>query len=451
MMEMRERTRYRKMLYPLLGVSLGLMAIGAVLSGSPAELWRGMVTIVSSQAVLITDYVALAGLGPALFNSGAVALCAVLVLRLCGDIFNGITFVTTGLMAGFSLFGKNILNIWPIVLGGWLYAKAKREHFSKYCNVAMTATALAPLVSFMTLSWERPHPGLGLLTGVVIGFFLPPLAEYTAQLQNGMNLYNAGFACGLLGMMLVPVLKAFGLEPETVSIWATDYNLPLGIGMAAVCVGMIVCGVVWGGRPAVERYLRLLRTTGRSPSDYVRAFGNRTVLINMGVNGLLATGYILLIGGDLNGATLGGIITIMGFSAYGKHAGNILPVMCGVLIGSVVNHVPTTAPAFQLAGLFGTGLAPFSGVFGWPAGLAVGFVHSSVVLHAGLPLEGMNLYNNGFSGGLIAMVMYPIFQSLVAHRKLWVRNVDYYDRFEEDSQVAEDSLGEESVEESGTD
>ncbi len=436
----KEARRYRALLHPLLAGSIVLMALGLILSGGFGPLWQGMVTIVTSQSVLVTDYVALAGLGPALFNSGAVALCAILVLRLCGDVFNGFTIVTAGLMAGFALFGKNVANIWPIILGGWLYARAKREPFSKYCNVAMMATALSPLVSFMTLSWERPHPGLGLLTGLVIGFFLPPLAEYTSQFQNGMNLYNAGFACGLLGMMMVPVLKAFGLEPETASIWAKGYNLPVGIAMAVICTGLIAAGLVMGGRAAWEGYLRLLGTTGRSPSDFVRTFGGAPVLLNMGVNGLAATGYILLIGGDLNGATLGGIITIMGFSAYGKHLRNILPVMGGVLLGSVLNHVPLTAPGLQLAGLFGTALAPFSGVFGIPAGVVVGFVHSSVVLHAGLPLEGMNLYNNGFSTGLITVVMYPILQSLVSHRKLWVRNLDYYSRFEADSRISESEL-----------
>ena len=52
-------------------------------------------------------------------------------------------------------------------------------------------------------------------------------------------------------------------------------------------------------------------------------FGHGPVLVNMGVNGLFAMGYLLLTGGDLNGPTLGGIFTIIGFSAYGKHLFNI--------------------------------------------------------------------------------------------------------------------------------
>ena len=47
-----------------------------------------------------------------------------------------------------------------------------------------------------------------------------------------MNLYNAGFACGLLGMVLVPILSAMGHGPEPVLYWATGYTKPLGIALS---------------------------------------------------------------------------------------------------------------------------------------------------------------------------------------------------------------------------
>ena len=39
----------------------------------------------------------------------------------------GLTLVEMGLMSGFSLFGKNFVNIRPILAGTWLYAKVRRE------------------------------------------------------------------------------------------------------------------------------------------------------------------------------------------------------------------------------------------------------------------------------------------------------------------------------------
>lgn len=281
----------------------------------------------------------------------------------------------------------------------------------------------------------------GALTGVAIGFLIPPLAAYTFRIQNGMNLYNAGFG-------LRPAGDVVGAGCSRRSVWsplppisgATGYNVPIGGALSAVCVLLILSGWWKGGRDGLSAYRHLLSTSGRAPSDYLRVYGIWPVLVSMGVNGLLATGYIMLIGGDLNGPTLGGILTIMGFSAYGKHARNIVPVMAGVFLGSLFNHVPGTAAALQLAGLFGTTLAPFAGHFGWPYGVLAGFIHASVVLHAGLPLEGMNLYNNGFSGGLIAIVLYPVLTSLVRHRRPVLQEEDYFAAMEEDGPLEEDEL-----------
>ena len=50
-------------------------------------------------------------------------------------------------------------------------------------------------------------------------------------------------------------------------------------------------------------YRRLLRTTGRAPSDYLRMFGPAPVLINMGVNGLIGMAFILATGGETPAAS----------------------------------------------------------------------------------------------------------------------------------------------------
>lgn len=107
--------------------------------------------------------------------------------------------------------------------------------------------------------------------------------------------------------------------------------------------------------------------------------------------------------------------------------------MIGVLLGSTFLHVSANHESLQLAALFGTTLAPFSGVFGWPFGMLAGVIHSAVVLQAGLPLEGMNLYNNGFSAGLVALVLYPVIISLFRHRRPTLRDEDLFETYEDDT------------------
>ena len=431
--------RYDRM-FPCLWAFAGLLALAGVLAGldSGENILWGLYQIVTTEDALITDYVRIAGVGAALVNSALVTGIAVSVLYLSGDRLNGMTMVEIGLMAGFSLFGKNFINIWPILMGAWLYAKVRREPVGGYMGIGLMATALAPIVSYFALDNGWGGPIEGMLVGLVIGFIMPPLATYTYRIQNGMNLYNVGFACGLVAFICVPLMSSLGADPTTHYRWAQGYNLTFGVMLGALCGGLILAGLFACKKPvwaAWAGYRRLLRTSGRAPSDYLRMFGPAPVLINTGVNGLIGMAYILLTGGDLNGPTVGGILTIMGFSAFGKHARNIVPVMAGVALGSVVMDWSLNDSAVQLACLFCTTLAPVSGYFGWPYGVLAGFIHSSVVLYTGSPVAGMNLYNNGFSGGLVAIVLYPTIIAIARHRKPILQEEDYFDQLERDEPV----------------
>ena len=434
---MKHTRPYQYILPGTIVFSIFLMLIGICI-GDASEILPGLWKIVTMQDLLITDYIDIAGPAAAFVNAGLVTIISICLIWLAKDPFNGFTIVEMGLMAGFSLFGKNLFNIWPIILGTWLYARYQREPFSKYASVALLSTSLAPLVSYMALGSVHASIPLGVLTGVVVGFLLPSLSAYTYKIQNGMNLYNMGFACGLFAMMVVPILTAFGDKPDSALYWSTGHNAELVTVLTVLCAAFILVGFFGSGVPSWAvwaGYRRLLTTTGRAPSDYLRMFGTGPVLVNIGVNGLIGMAYILLIGGDLNGPTLGGIFTIMGFSAFGKHPRNIIPVMVGVWLGAYGMHYEPNYPALQLAGLFGTTLAPISGHFGAPFGVLAGFIHSALVLQTGGPVAGLNLYNNGFSGGLIAIVLYPTLTAIVRHRRPKMRDADYYDLFNEQAPI----------------
>ena len=245
------QNRYRNLFPATLVFSGGLMLLGFVLE-SPTDILWGLYHIVTMQDLLITDYVVIGGPGAALINAGLVTAISICIIKISGDPFNGFTIVEMGLMAGFSLFGKNFLNIWPIILGTWLYAKYQREPFSKHASVALLATSLAPLVSYMALGSIHASLPLGVATGVCIGFILPSLSAYTYKIQNGMNLYNMGFACGLFAMMIVPVLTAFGDSPDSVLYWATEYNNGFILVLTLLCSSLIFLGLFCTGVPFLQ-------------------------------------------------------------------------------------------------------------------------------------------------------------------------------------------------------
>ena len=229
-------SRYYQYIFPgTIAFSVVLMLIGLSM-GHPEQLLSGLWKIVTMQDLLITDYIHIAGPAAAFVNAGLVTIISILIIKLAKDPFNGFTIVEMGLMAGFSLFGKNVFNIWPIILGTWLYARYQKEPFSKYASVALLATALAPLVSYMALGSVHASLPLGVFTGILVGFLLPSLSAYTYKIQNGMNLYNMGFACGLFAMMVVPILTAFGDKPDSVLYWSTGLNFELSLACGALCL-----------------------------------------------------------------------------------------------------------------------------------------------------------------------------------------------------------------------
>lgn len=434
MKQNQHHNRFAAVFQLTLVVSAILAAAGLAIDG-PVAAVRGLYDIVTRPDLLITDYLQTSGLGAAMLNAGLVSAASVTVLKLSRDPFNGYSVVTVGLMMGFSFFGKNILTMWPFVLGGWLYAKVTRRDFADYAAVSLMSTALSPLVSYLAMGSENPSLLLGLVVGVLIGFVMPALCPYTYRIQNGLNLYNAGFAAGLLAMMIVPVMTAMDNSPETALHWSEGWNLWLLGGIVLFCLWALVTGIFFCKRQPREvlaTYLKLLGTTGRTPCDYLRMLGFAPTIVNMGVNGLFCLAFLWLIGGDLNGPTAGGIITIIGFSAWGKHIRNMLPVMLGVVLGGVVLDFSVRDPALQIAVLFVTTLAPIAGHFGWPFGLFAGFVHSALVLQTAGPVSGLNLYNNGFSGGLIAIVVVPIAAAIFNHHLPKIRDASFFEVLEDD-------------------
>ena len=54
--------------------------------------------------------------------------------------------------------------------------------------------------------------------------------------------------------------------------------------------------------------------------------------------------------------------------------------------------------------------------FGVVAGIVAGYLHSSVALNVGIVYGGMNLYNNGYAGGIVAIFMVPVIHSIMDRR-----------------------------------
>ena len=399
----------RTILLIVAGYAAAFVVFGLAVDG-PAAVARGLVAIITTRDTLLTDYFGIGGIGAACVNAGLLTLCACFVYYRAGAKMTGAAVACLFLVLGFALFGKNLLNVWPIVAGVWLYSRFRRETFATNINTAFFGLALAPIFSeilFSTSLAPAVSVPLAIATGLGIGFVLAPAAAQLFKAHMGFSLYNMGFTAGLVGTLVVALYKSYGFVPDPVFIWTTGNNRLLGGFLAVLFASMIAAGF-WFDRSVPSGERKILGTSGQSPTDFIALAGIGPTLANMGLTGFIGTAYILAVGGELNGPVIGAIFTIVGFAAFGKHPRNIVPIMIGVFLGSLAKPWSADDPSILLAALFGTTLAPIAGRFGWHWGIVAGFVHSSAALSVGPVHAGLNLYNNGFAAGIVASVLVPV-------------------------------------------
>ncbi len=400
-------------LFYMLLVLAGLLAVFAVILEPNISLFTGFWTIQTSHAGLITDPLVIGGPGSALLNAAVMLLASTMLVRLQGMAFTGLSVACLFMMAGFSLLGKNIINSIPILLGGFIYSCYKGEPFSKYTYISLFATCLSPMVSYFLLHAHSEMPWLiMLLVGALLGFLVPAVAGYTVRIHQGYNLYNVGFAAGFVGLALISVLKGWGMTFETVSTWSTEYDLPLVILFLCMVAGLFVLGVVLGCR-SIKDYRHILTHSGRAVADFFALEGLGSSFVNMALVGLIGLVYLKIIQVPLNGPLLCCLFAMTGFGCFGKHPKNVVPLMTGaVLAALILPNVDIRGPGPLLATLLVTGLAPIAGQFGGMWGMVTGFLHMAIVQNTSYLCGGLNLYNNGFCAGITCIIMVPLIEAL---------------------------------------
>jgi hypothetical protein len=402
-------------------VFLGLAAaFGLVVSGfDVAMIVRGLGAIIVSPDILINDYMSVAGPGPAFVNAALCSAVAIGILKASRVSVSGPAIAAVFTIAGFALFGKNIANIWPGILGSYLYSVASRRPFRENIIVALFGTALAPLSSEVAFGIGLALPWNGvaaLAVGAVVGFLLSPIARHVLDFHRGYNLYNIGFSAGLIGTVVMSSLKAFDVRLDTGFHWAELGPLGSLPWFAASFIALIMAGLLLDPQWR-DSYKKLLGSSGRLVSDFVRFYGIGATFINMGIMGFVASAVMLAIGASWNGPMTGGLLTIVGFSAFGKHPRNTLPPMLGAAAMAMMSRYGLGSPGSQLAVLFASTLAPVAGEYGPIAGFIVGMLHLVLVQVVGTLHGGLNLYNNGFAGGLAAGIILPVLEWLREWRR----------------------------------
>ncbi len=407
----------QKMITPIIFILLFSMSF---LTGSFSSLVTGYVDILKSPSVLISDYLYIGGFGATMFNVSTIMLINIIMLNRLKMKMTGPMFAGLFTIAGFSFFGKNIFNTIPIYIGIYLYANYQRLDFKSFMIVVLFSTGISPIVSFLIFGTGWPlYIGIpvGFIVGVITGFVLPALSAHTTRFHKGYNLYNIGFAMGIMSMVYSAILRAFDFDFFLGGPTSEVYHNELFLLTVAMSLIFIISAFV-EDKEVLKKYPKLLNSSGRLVSDFIRDYGRAPTMLNVGLLGLISLLFLMILGIEINGPVMGGILTVMGFGAFGKHVKNVIPVMTGAVLATLVSPVYSLdAVGMSIAVLFVTALAPIAGRFGFFVGVLAGFIHIIITPLAYEFQGGFDLYNNGFAAGFVAAMLVPFLEAITKNGK----------------------------------
>lgn len=377
------------------------------------------------QNYLLRDFFEIAGPSATFLNAAAHSFLAYFLMsRNERSNISGLQVAALGIYLGHSFFGSTILSSIPIIAGVVLYAHWSRQSYKVFTTVSLFAIATSPIVTFVGHSTDSILLSLPLaiLVGITLGFISPPLAEQFLKFHHGLTLYNYGFTTGIVAMFFALIFPYMGRQVERVTIVSHQLHFyPMAFFLTLWTILFVLVLLNW--KNAWSSYPKLLKASGRTPDDFVTKFGTSATLLNMCLNTGIYFLFLLFLKEPFNGPVLGGLLSIMGFSAFGKHPRNSLPVSAGVTIAALLLGASLTDVRFQLALLFGTGLAPISGYYGLGYGILAGFIHYNLTSVTFAMHQGMTLYNNGYSTGFVAAFLAPIIDTIQDNNQFWLKKM----------------------------
>lgn len=392
--------------------------IGVIIANDP-QVFDNFIKIQLSPAILLTDYLEIGGIAATLLNAGFIALMNILLFYHLKLPYTGLMFAAFFTIFGFSFLGMTLVNLIPIYLGGLLYSRYAKIKFRSIIMLSVFAGTLGPIVSHLIFGYGFTGVfawALGISVGIVLGFFVIPIARHLLKFHDGFNLYNIGFASGIIGIIFVSVMKSLGYPTERVVLLYQSHNSIILALTLISCLYLMTVGY-FAEEHLIKKWKLILPISGRAISDFTEPAGFGATLFNMGIVGLMSTVLVLVLGGVLNGFIMAAIFTIIGFGAFGKHPKNIWPIFAGAILSSMLLGLPLSSTTTLGSILFATTLVPIAGVYGPGWGIVAGFLHVFVVRQVGDFHGGLNLYNNGFAGGLVAGVLIIIIQTLKGGEK----------------------------------
>ena len=396
-----------------------------------AQMFSGLAAILTSPAKVSTNYFSVGGYAGTFLNMGLLALAMTLLYTVSGGAVNNVSTLAFLLTLGFGSWGINILNMWFPILGVVVANLIKKDKPLSNVNAMLFSTGLAPLLSDMLLRYPNSEVvGFNLLgfvlavvVGILAGVAISSGLGHSPNVHKGFNLYSAALPVGITTFFLNGMLyKVMGIELPgaagdiAIASWANTNIFCLILFTACILLAL-------GLGCSFRDYWQLLKN--RSQVNNVSGtLGNAVFLMNVGVYGLFILGYYNLVGGSFNGVTFGLVFCMLCTCNSGSRPTNVWPIMLGYVAASTVTSVLSgllggnftlaiNAQAILVGLCYANGLSPVCDKYGWQYGCLAAMIHYTLVTLVPNIHGGFCLYNGGFTGIFVCILLIPVLERFV--------------------------------------
>ena len=405
--------------------------IAAFFMPDRADMLPGLLRIIQNPTLSSTNAFSIGGYAATFLNMGLLGMICSALYCVPGEKPNHEAVLVTLLTIGFGSWGIHILNIWPTMMGVVLYCIVRKKPLGNYTNLMMLTTGLAPFISEILVRYPYdsvvditlPRILLAFLVGMPAGFTIPAGLQNAKNVHKGLTVYSAALPVGMAAFLMQSVLyRVMGVEiPAAVS----DLHVASASIVNTFCCILFGCctlaAIAMGCRP--KEYVELLLDP-KLVTNFSATYGNRVMLMNVGLFGFFILGYYNLIGAEFNGVTFGVIFCMLCTCNAGSHPFNVLPIMLGYgLIAWLFELVAPyahgnftlyiNAQAIVVGLCYANGLSLLSDQYGWFWGMVAAITHYCMVTTTPLVHGGMCLYNGGFTTGLVCLLMMPTLEKIV--------------------------------------
>ena len=190
----------------------------------------------------------------------------------------------------------------------------------------------------------------------------------------------------------------------------------------------------------IDGFVNILMSPSILVSDYLYVGGLSATLLNVSLTVLLNLYLLKRLNLKMTGPIFACLLTIAGFAFFGKNIFNALPLYLGIYL--YAKATKTEMKNYVLVLLLSSGISPivsylifgvglpyyFSIPLGVVVGVFVGFILPAFNAHAIKFHQGYNLYNTGFSMGVLSMMLTGILSVFTTiNRQVDVNNAFHFE------------------------